>query len=618
MKRQLYAGLTALTLLTACTTKANTPTANSSNSSVTTTTDLTSLSSTSLKKDVSDVDVDTSWDEQTATKITLNTSYVEIEGAGATVSNNTTVTISDEGTYLISGTLQDGQILIAATNQDQVHLIFNGLEITNTTGAAIYSSQCDKLVITLVEGTVNTLTDGKSNFHFVDSINEEPNAALFSKDDLTINGQGSLTINAGFNNGIGSKDDLVIVSGTIQVNATQNGLRGNDSVLILDGKLSIQAGNDGIQSHTTDDETCGWIQIEGGVVDITSGHDAIQAATSLTLLNGEISTLTSETTVDTTEEVTASYKGLKATKDIIILDGSYSLVSEDDAIHSNQNITIQGGNFVISTQDDGIHADQTCTVSGGSIEVTNSYEGLEASNLIITSGMIKVVSSDDGLNAAGGNDSSSTQGRFGHDQFTSTSDNSIQILGGEITVEAGGDGFDSNGTISIQGGTIISLIQSSLDNEAMDCDGALEITGGTIIYGGSETGGELSETSTQSYLAIQSEVQAAHTLTIKQDEETLFTFTPSFSCQKLVISTQQLIEGESYDVVVDDIITTLVAGTGNTSNFGGYGGGLNRGEKPSGNLNEERPQRGNGTVPLQEPTDSNLAPAAKSTPLTTQ
>jgi hypothetical protein len=179
-----------------------------------------------------DEDTEASWDASTATKIELNNNSATVSGSGASVSGST-VTLSQAGTYLVSGTLSDGQILVSAANDDLVHLVLGGADITNSSGAPLYASQCDKLVVTLADGTSNTLTDGGASFAYNDAANEEPNAALFSKDDLTLNGTGSLIVNASFNNGIGTKDDLVIVSGNLTVSAANHGVKGNDSVRVV-------------------------------------------------------------------------------------------------------------------------------------------------------------------------------------------------------------------------------------------------------------------------------------------------------------------------------------------------------------------------------------------------
>jgi len=419
------------------------------------------------------------------TKIALNGSSASISGIGASAVGSV-VTITEKGTYVISGTLTDGQIAIAATNTDEVRLVLDGVDITNKTGAPIYASQCEKLIVTLAEGTQNILTDGGSDFQYVNTTDEEPNAALFSKDDMDINGTGSLTVNAGFNNGIGSKDNLVIISGNITVNAVNHGLRGNDSLTITDGILNITAGNDGIQ-----------------------------------------------------------------TKNDIVIDG---------------------GTFNIASADDGIHADGILTINGGTINVTESYEALEASSIVITGGVMDLVSSDDAINAAGGADQSGAGGTFGKDSFASAGMYSIDISGGSITLFAGGDGIDSNGTINVSGGTIISMIKSTNDNGAIDADGEVTFTGGTIIYGGTGMGSAPGRNSAQSYVFVNSGITAGEEITVKKDGKVLIAFTPAINGTYLALSSPDIISGESYEIYSgESLISTITAGTGGGQ--GGFGGG---------------------------------------------
>ncbi|MDR3209457.1 MAG: carbohydrate-binding domain-containing protein, partial [Oscillospiraceae bacterium] len=230
-------------------------------------------------------DLDSGWDRDAATKITLNGASASIDGAGANA-DGSVVTISAAGTYVVSGTLADGQIAVAATNADTVRLVLDGASVTNKRGAAIYASQCDKLIITLADGTENAVTDGGDGFAYADEAEQEPNAALFSKDDLTINGTGSLTVNAGFNNGIGTKDDLLIVSGSFNVTAANNGLRGNDSVTVLGGGFTIRADGDGIQSSNAEDAEKGVVELQGGTFTVTAANDGIQAANALVIFGG--------------------------------------------------------------------------------------------------------------------------------------------------------------------------------------------------------------------------------------------------------------------------------------------------------------------------------------------
>ncbi len=522
-----------------------------------------------LSAHVSDSDTDASWRDSDTT-ITLSGSSIAVSGTGAAASGNV-VTITAAGTYVVSGTLADGQILIAAASTDEVHLVLNGAHITSKTGAPLYASQCKKLIVTLADGTQNSLTDGGADFQYADAAEEEPNAALFCKDDLTLNGTGSLTVQADFHNGIGSKDNLLIVSGEIAVSAANHGLRGNDSVTVLAGSLSIAAGNDGIQTNNSKDSALGWVLIESGDLAIAAGHDGIQADTAICVAGGALNITTgAASSSDTTSD---SYKGMKAATDITVIGGSLVISSEDDSIHANGNITIEDGTLTLSSGDDGIHADGNLTVHAGTIKVTQSYEGLEAANIRITGGDIDLVSSDDGLNAAGGADQSGAGERFGKSSFAASDAYSIDISGGTIRIAAGGDGIDSNGTLTISGGTIVSIIASTPDNGALDADGTVTFTGGTILYGGTGTGSAPGEGSTQSYVYIDSGLQANQEITVQKDGQTLIAFTPTEDLQSLALSSPDIQSGESYDVYsAGSLLSAVTAGSGGSGIGGGPGG----------------------------------------------
>ncbi|MDR3242753.1 MAG: carbohydrate-binding domain-containing protein [Clostridiales Family XIII bacterium] len=373
------------------------------------------VSSDTTAPAVAEEDLDSSWDSA-ATKINLNQSSVSIDGAGATAAGSV-VTITEAGTYVVSGSLLDGQIAVAATKDDLVRIVLNSADITNGKGAPIDASKCGKLILILAAGTQNNLTDGGTGFAYRDEAEQEPNAAVFAKNDLTINGTGALTVNAGFNNGIGAKDNLLVVSGAIAVNAANHGLRGNDSVTVLGGDLNIRSGNDGIQTNNEEDADKGWIAIAGGAITIVSGHDGIQADTNLRVSGGEFHVtagggVSEAQTITSSDSTSDSYKGMKATGDVVITEGRFAIDSADDAVHANGSIYISGGEFALSTGDDGVHADKELNVDGGNIAVTKSYEGLEAANINISGGIANIVASDDGINAAGGSD-----GNYGRRTF---------------------------------------------------------------------------------------------------------------------------------------------------------------------------------------------------------
>lgn len=465
-----------LTLLAAC---SGTAVQTSSTTTSTSSSVVEAVAATAVPVTISydSEDLETAVDSTAATSISLAGDTISVAGDGAVV-NGSSVTITAAGTYTLSGTLNNGQIFVETDDEDPVVLILNGINITNTTSAPIYVSNADKVVITLAEGTENVVTDGDSYLFAgaaaTDAASAEPNATIFSKADLTINGSGSLTVNANYNNGIVSKDDLKIVSGAITVTAVNDGIKGRDSIAVKDGTITINAGGDGLQANNDEDAEQGYIVIEGGTITINAELDGIQAETSLQISGGEINITTN------------SEKGLKATVDVTVTGGTIAINSADDALHSNGTMTISGGTFTLASSDDGMHADGTLTINDGTIVVQSSYEGLEATDVIVNGGTIDIVSSDDGLNGAGGSDtttSESTNG-FGMDNFSS-SQGSITINGGTVTIAAAGsgngDGLDANGPLTITGGdTVIKTPSSYRDYSDIDYDTAFSLTGGSV------------------------------------------------------------------------------------------------------------------------------------------
>lgn len=520
-------------------------------------------------------DTDENYDESSATKVTLNGSTISVDGTGATVSGNVLI-IHAGGVYIVSGTLSDGQILISADEKDDVRLVLNDANISCADGAPIYAAAADKLIITLAPDTSNTVTDGGSSFAYADAEAEEPDAAIFAKCDLSFNGSGSLTVSAGFKNGIGTKDDLVIVNGNYVINAKNDALRGRDSVTILDGSFTLTAGGDGIQSNNGEDSAKGWISLDGGSYDITAANDGIQAESILSISGGIYSIKTGGGASGNSSE-TQSNKGIKAATDMLLSGGTFTFDSADDSIHANNNIVISGGDFTIASGDDGVHADQDLSITGGTIHITKSYEGIEGATITISNGSINITSSDDAINAAGGDDEGSG-GRRGRDQFSASENSYINISGGTISFVAGGDGIDSNGATNISGGTITALIYSSPDNGAIDCSGTLTITGGIVFYGGTGMGNTPQGNSTQSYLFVSGSLSQGTVITVKKDGETIASTNLTISCQYLAISTPNITNGQSYEIYSgSSLLSTATAGSGGIS--GGMGGGPGGGRK---------------------------------------
>lgn len=534
----------------------------SSKDTETTTSDeaaVTQDSNTTIDYRFAEEDYDDSYLLEDSTQITLNGASADITGDGASVSKGI-VTISKAGTYVVSGTLQDGQLIIDAAKTDTVRIVLLNADITSSTASAIYAKQSAKTILILAEGTTNTVSDAAS-YTYEDAAQEEPNAAIFSKDDLTITGSGTLVVNGNFNHAIFTKNILAITNGSLQITSVNDGLKGKDGIAIANGKVNIQAGGDGMQASEDLEEGKGWVYIADGSFTIQATGDGIQAETNLEVIAGSFTITTGGGSVhaSTTEgwgswssaeaEDETSAKGIKSGANMVLHDGTYSMDTSDDAIHSNADLTIQLGTYSISSGDDGIHADAALIIEQGELTITKSYEGLEGNTIELNGGTISVTSSDDGLNAAGGADGSSTNGRPGANSFSTDDSASITIQDGTLYVHASGDGLDSNGSLYIYGGTIFVDGPSSDGDGPLDYDGTCEITGGTLITAGRSGMAQMpGSSSTQNSVMITfSSNQAAGTqINLEQDGSNLVSFTPSVSFNNIVVSSAKLMLDTSY------------------------------------------------------------------------
>lgn len=519
-----------------------------------------------------DEDFDDSYDEQA---ISIDLSDTSLKADGVSIKNGS-ITISKAGTYVCSGTLKNGSIIVDAGKEDLVRIVLNNANITSDTSSAIYVKQAKKTVLILAKDSENTISDAK-DYTYEDAEKEEPNAAIFSKDDLSITGSGKLIVNANFNHGIFSKNQLVITSGSFDITSQNDGLKGKDGIAIADGTFTINAQGDGMQASESQEESKGWVYIEAGTFHITSQGDGIQAETNLEICDGTFDITTgggsqnASTKSDwgrwgpqdqtSTNEDTTSAKGIKSGKDMIISKGTYTFDTSDDAIHTNASMDIKDGTYTIQSGDDGIHADETLTVEKGSMDIKKSYEGIEGNQIVIQGGDIQVVSSDDGLNAAGGNDGSSMNGRPGQNTFSSSdSDVSITITGGNIYVNASGDGLDSNGNLYIKGGNVIVDGPQDSGNGALDYDGTCEITGGTLIAAGMSGMAQMpSDTSSQASMMITfDETQSENTLiSLMQDNDLIIAYAPSKKFNNIVISTPSLTKDKTYSIQSGGTISGL-------------------------------------------------------------
>lgn len=494
-------------------------------------------------------------DNAEAVQIVLNGKSISVNGDGATVDGRK-VTITHAGTYNLSGSLNDGQVVVDTQDEAAVLLVLNGVDIHCATSAPIYIADANEVAIILADGAENAISDGDA--YILEAESDEPNAAIFSKADLTIEGNGSLTVVANYNDGIASKDDLVITGGAITVKAVDDGIRGKDYLIVQGGEITVRVGGDGLKSDNEEDAAKGYVTVKDGILDITAGGDAITAQTDVLISGGQF-TLSSGGGSGARIDETTSAKGIKGVARVEIAGGTFTIDSADDAIHSNTAIVIHGGTFDIATGDDAMHADATLEVNGGDFTITECYEGVESAVITINAGNFNIVASDDGLNVAGGNDGSGMMpgpGRGGRpgrgqDAFTTSSNQYLHINGGYIVIDAAGDGIDINGSVEMTDGVLIINGPTQNMNGPLDYDGTFKITGGTLLAVGSAGMAQSPDQSSTQYsvlLNLSSAVKASTLVHIETSKgEEILTFTPTKAYQSIAFSSPELAKG-TYDL----------------------------------------------------------------------
>lgn len=564
-----------------------------------------------------------------AVKITLNKTTATVSGSGAKA-DGSTITITEEGVYIVSGTLEDGQIIVDASDSDKVQIVLDGVHINCETNAAIYVREADKVFITLAENSSNTLGDGNEYTQIDDNTVD---SVIFSKSDLVCNGTGSLTIEADYKHGIVSKDDLVITGGTYKIAAADNGITAKDQIKILDGSFDIDAANSAVKAKNTDDTELGNIYIAGGIFTIEAEQD-----------------------------------GFHATGSIVVDDGTITVNSGDDGFHADFDTVIHGGTILVEKSYEGLEGKRV-VVNGGDITINASDDGINAANSgddganAINPGANAAGSGDDDSNAASSNNDSSAAVNSGDDSSISgaadgkeppqmppdtengsdmqpsqdfdpenapsggnapqnfdpgnapsdgdapqkmqggpggggNSELYIKITGGTLTVSADGDGLDSNGGLLVTGGTTIVYGPTSDGDSALDYDGSAIVTGGTLAAIGSAGMTEsFDEASTQPVITYYStETQSADTTITLTDSDgsALFTVTPEKAYASIVLTCPEMKLDATYtltagtdneEITLTDIITT--AGTRSVKTMSDPKGGKmpnnsdNKGTPPS-------------------------------------
>ena len=464
----------------------------------------------------SERDFDASYDETSAVKLQLSEQLV----------------IDSEGTYILSGQIDDGMVIVEAAKTDKVQLVLDNVSINSGTSAAIYVKQADKVFITLADGSENKLSNDGS---FVNIDDNNIDAVIFSKDDLSINGSGALIINSPAGHGIVVKDSLCICGGTFDIAAASNGLEGKDSVCIAGGSFVISAEKDGIQADNDEDDSKGYAYICGGSFDIDAGDDGISTSSWLLIEGGEFEISCgggSENSANQRPQgmmrlqpegmmgegrgrgpggeiggaMPPAFPGGKGTA----MDNESSSGSMR-GIKADGDISIAGGSFVIDSADDSIHSNAVLSIDAGEFEI---FAG------------------DDGLNA----------------------EDTIFINGGKIDIVAYGDGLDANGNIEIMGGSMSVCGPLQGDTSTLDFESSAVIRGGSFLGTGSAMMARTFTASEQGLISLNVGQQSAGTEIKVSDSDgnIIISFCPELDFCVAIISAPELVKGESYTVSVGE------------------------------------------------------------------
>ena len=529
------AALAAIALVTACGTVSTTTGPDSSSGSGTTISASVRKASTGASAaDILAANADTSdaasaatstdnagaYDASAATTITASGGSVEVSGtdAGNVGVNGTTVTITGAGTYVVTGALDDGQVVVAADDAE-VRLVLAGTSITNADGPAIDIQDVGSAVLVLAEGTTNTLADGST---YADTGEDAATAALYSSDTLTITGTGSLDVTGSYKDGVSSKNGLVITGGpTITVNAVDDGVRGKDYLLVSSGRLTVTAGGDGLKSSEDDDETKGFVALGAATVTVASGDDGISATTDVTV-DG------------TTLSITAG--GGQASATVSEEGPGAGGPDQDRAAEDDTTSSPKGINTGVAYAQD-----------SGSVTIDAADEGLQGAFVNVNGGSLDIASGDDGVNASNGDSTIE-----GYENADSESDDgsAITISGGRVQIDySSSDGIDSNGSAHVTGGEVV------VGGAAGSMDGSVDANGETTLVG----------------VSVPLAVAKGDTITVTGADGTTWTLTSTLSADAVTVL--GLSEGADYTVSTTSGGSTTATASALSAGMGGGPGG---------------------------------------------
>lgn len=503
-------------------------------------------------------DLSGEYDASGCSHITLSDAGCAADSKNVAV-DGSIVTITGEGDYIVSGTLSDGMIIVDVDKSEKVQLVLNGVDIMSEASAAIYVKKADKVFITLADGTENILKNG-GTFEEIDD--NHIDAVIFSKDDLTLNGTGTLIIDSPADHGIVSKNELVVTNGIYQITAASHGMAGKDNVAVAGGSFQITAGKDAIQSENEDDDTLGFVYIADGEFVLSAGSDGVSAVNEISIAGGSVT-------------VKESYEGLEA-RVINISGGKIDITSGDDGL----NATDKRASASADTEQNADMAVKTADGDFGKREGTGDTQTERTG--------------DDGEGTR--KDFQGGRGGFGGGMGDTQADANINISGGVVRINAEGDGVDSNGYITVSGGELYVTGPSSGKDGALDYGIDASISGGIVVAAGqSGMAQNFGAGSTQGTILVNTQQQNVAGSEIALFDSTgrkLVAWTMEKDYNSVVVSCPDVKEGSSYTVQTGEITTEIVMdqlvygeGFGFGGGRSGFQGGMpdfENGERPGG------------------------------------
>lgn len=484
--------------------------------------------------------------EELKAKVVMKDQGIVIEGTGCTAQDGH-LSITEEGAYEISGAISDGSIYVNVGNDKEVHLIFNGVAIHNETGSAVFCKKVSKVTITLAADTVNILTDGKE--YVLEEGEEEPDATLYAKHDLVLNGTGTLEVKSGYKDAIKGKDSLYILGGTYSVEAQDDGIVGRDLLCVEDGYLRVTAVSDAMKATNDTEAASGNVLIMGGDIKLIGGDDSLQAENTL-----------------------------------IVSGGTVWAEAEMDALQG-KTVEITGGDITISAGDDGVKADETIVIRKKcKVNIIKSKEGVEAAEVTILGGELSVIASDDGINISEGSKTGQAGGMRGK-RFT-VGNGKLLINGGKIVVDAKGDGLDANGNIEMNGGEVVVYGPVGGGNGVLDFDGSFLVNGGTLFCIGSSSMAQMPGDGSGQYslaVAFEESIKPGSLIAVLVNGENVLSYSPVRSSDYLVVSYGSFVKDAVVSILADGkecysgTLAECVTCFGQINAMGGFGFGGGKG-----------------------------------------